>query len=406
MKIKKILTLLIIGLILFGINNSCFAVAPTEKDYYGSIELVGSLFKTDESGKGLEGAKFKISDVNNTFSYELKEEKNGLYGLAYTASDELELRENDAFSTIKAMLPSNVKIDITRYLENGNTSHLDSRFYQIYDNFVSFYIPLYIEEVSAPKGYVKGEKIVLPVIIDAYYSSFPRLVLYYNITSEHSRYLKYNELVDYKTDFNNYFISSRMMNDLVDCERMNYDQNAINKTGVSYLPLILLNKKGDIKLSINNYVNNLESYTTTRGKTLNYRVVAENNGSVDSHNNVIITKIPTELEYVKGSASDGGIYNKTNHTITWKVNVIGANSKVSLRYSAYVPKNVSGGAKFIGSSSITSEEVGEIQSRETQVSLINNPETAAPIAIIVIMVSMLGVITVLKNHHKEKELKI
>lgn len=404
MKIKKILTLLIIGLILFGINNSCFAVAG-ETNYNGKINIVGSIFKTDDSGKGLEGARFKVSDVNNTFSYELKEEGNGLYGLAYSDGVEIMFHEEASFSTIKAMLPSNVKNDITRYLENGDTSHLDNRFYTIRERTVNFYIPLFIEEVSAPKGYVKGDKIVLPVSVSASYF-YARLDLNYDITVLGSRYLKYNELVDYKTDFNNYFISSRMMNDLVDCERMNYDQNAINKTGVSYLPLIVLNKKGDIKLSINNYVNNLETYTTTRGKTLNYRVVAENNGSVDSHNNVIITKIPTELEYVKGSASDGGIYNKTNHTITWKVNVIGANSKVSLRYSAYVPKNVSGGAKFIGSSSITSEEVGEIQSRETQVSLINNPETAAPIAIIVIMVSMLGVITVLKNHHKEKELKI
>lgn len=405
MKIKKLLTLFIIGLILFGINNSCFAVSSDDNVYSGKIEIAGSLFKTDDSGKGLEGARFKVNDVNNTFSYELSEDGNGLYGLAYKVGLGTSAREDDTFSTIKAMLPRNVRDDISIYFESGNTSHLDTRFYQMSNGYVEFYIPLFIEEVSAPKGYVRGDKFVLPVQISAKYA-YGTLNLTYNIRNLGSRYLKYNKLVDYNTDFNNYFISSRAMDDLVDCEQMNYDQNAINKTGVTYLPLIVTNKKGDIKLSIKNYVNNLESYTTTRGKTLNYKIVVENSGSVDSHNNVITTKIPTELEYVKGSASDGGIYNKTNHTITWKVDTIGANSKISLRYSAYVPKSVTGGVKFIGSSSITSEEVGEVQSRETQVSLFNNPQTAAPVAIIVIMVSMLGVLTVLKNHHKEKELKL
>lgn len=403
MNIKKILYLLIFGLILFGINNSCFAAA-SDSSYYGRINLRGSIFKTNDHGDALLGAKFRIYDVNNTFSYYLEDENNGLYGFGYSdggiPSIEQKSDTKGTFDTILNSLPGDVKEDVEEYLDTKSTSHLNTNFYTIDGSNISFTSILFVEEVTAPKGYARGEKIIIPVRV--YASSR----IFYSLEMEtiiNSMYLKYNKNVDY-SNLVSYAMGGNSQNDFVDCERLNFNSNALTNTGIDYVPIILFNEKSNVSLSIKNYVNDLESYTTTRGKKLNYKIVIENSGSEASHNNIIVTKIPKELEFV--SASDGGEYNKTNHTITWGVSEIGANQKISLRYSAYVPKTISGGIDFIGSSSINSDEVGLIQSRETKVSLITNPKTEVPIAIIVLLASMIGVVTVVKNHNKEKELEI
>ncbi len=401
MKFKKILYLLVLSVLLFGINSNCFAVDSAEVE----LRITGSIFKTNDRGDGLLGAKFKVHDLNNTFSYYAEDEQNGLYGLGYFSTNSEGPRDvvNKKITSeaVFAMFPRKVQSDIDTYLETGSSNHLDSNYYMIMDNAVYFNIPLFIEEETAPSGYVIGEKIVIPLDVEVKYH--PDYSEIYLDAEVEQIYLKYNKNLDYN-DFSSYLIGERFSNDLVDCNQLDFHSNVLDNTGIDYDPIILFNEKGNVVLKINNYVNNLEKFTTTRGKTLNYRVEVVNSGTVSSTNNVIVTQVPKELVYVKGSASDGGIYNKTNHTITWKISKIVSNSKVSFRYSATVPKNVLTGISFIGKSSITSQEIGEIQSRKTNVSLINNPDTAAPIAVVVILASMLGIMTVIKNHRKEQEM--
>lgn len=403
MNIKKYLYLFIFGLILFGISNSVFAVSA-QKKYYGQITMGGSIFKTNDHGDGLTGAKFKISDIHNTFSYYAEDEGNGIYGLGYFGGNTIPKREdsNITYNTIMSMLPTCYQNDLRNYIDTGDTSNLNDA-YHVGSSYVEFLVPLVIEEVTAPSGYVKGEKIVYPVI-----GTISRDGLKITLTllfRYSSMYLKYNNDVNYD-NFTSYMMSQSFGRDAVDCDNLGFHSNALDNANLGYTPLILFNEKGNVSLKISNYVNNLEKYTTTRGKVLKYRIEVENTGVGISHDNIIITTIPNELEYVVGSASDGGIYNKNNQTITWKVDSIGSKEKISFRYSARVPKDVPVGANFIGKSSVTSGEIGKIESRETTVSLINNPKTAAPIAVIVILVSMMGVMRVIRNHTKEKELDV
>ena len=402
MNIKKLLYLFIFGLILFGISNSCFAAASGSA-YHGVINISGSIFKTNDHGDALLGAKFRLYDINNTFSYYLEDENNGLYGLGYYEGG-MTGNTRNTYNSIINMLPEDIAEDIEDYMQTNSVSHLDRDFYNVSSTTVDFVIALFIEEVTAPKGYARGEKILLPLMVVANYDDMTlSLRTIAPKESTPAYYLKYNKNVNY-ANFVDYVTTHAYLNDLVNCENLNFHSNALDNTGISYTPIILFNEKINISLSIKNYVNDLEKYTTTRGKTLNYKIIIENSGSEISHNNIVVTKVPKELEFV--SVSDGGRYNKTNHTITWGISEIGANKKISLRYSAYVPKTISGGIDFIGSSSINSDEVGLIQSRETKVSLITNPKTEVPIAIIVLLASMMGIVTVIKNHNKEKELEI
>lgn len=412
MKLKKILYLLVLTVLLFGINSNCFAVTNksivAEVRYDGVINIAGSIFKTNDHHDGLLGAKFRVYDINNTFSYYAEDEGNGLYGLGYSGSSEISdggikkrIGETISYESVFNMLPRRNQEDINEFIRTGSTAHFGEMYNIMNPSKVSFYFPLFVEEVKAPDGYVVGDKIVIPTMATLEVLS-SRVTLGIE-GSAYRRYLKYNKNVNY-SNWSSYFLSEWLLNDVVDCSRMNFQSNVLDNANIDYVPLILFNEKGNVLLKINNYVNNFAKYTTTRGKTLNYRVEVVNSGTAPSTNNVIVTNVPKELVYVKGSASDGGIYNKTNHTITWRVNSIKANSSVSFRYSATVPKDALAGIEFIGKSIISSQEIGEIQSRETNVSLINNPKTAAPIAVLVIIVSMLGIITVIKNHKKEQEM--
>ncbi len=412
MNIKKVLKVFIFGLILLCVGNSCFANEPNDYSYHGIINFTGSIFKTNDRHEGLTGAKFRIYDVNNTFSYNLQEEGDGLYGLAYFIED---IDDNDddyvqhnyrldnkdkVYNIIHSMMPRELQEDYNEYLRNGNVSHLNTSFYRIQGNTIVFMVPLFLEEITAPQGYKKAEKIVIPAYVSITKNS-NNISTRLDVSSP-DMYAKYNENVDYDNPIN-YYVTGSYLNDVVDCTLINIDRSIFNNKNINYMPLILFNEKSDVLLRINNYVNSLEQYTTSRGKILNYLIEIENYGTSASHNNVIVTNVPKELEYVSGSASDGGIYNKTNHTITWKVSIINAKDKKSYRYSAKVPKNVSLGAKFIGKTSITSEEIGEIHSRETTVSLLSNPETIVPIAVLILLCSLIGVIVVIKNHYNEKQ---
>ena len=77
MSIKKVLKLFVFSLLLFGISNSVFALDD------GYISSAGSIFKYNDNNEPLKGAKFKLTDINNTFSHYSTDLGNGLYGMSF-----------------------------------------------------------------------------------------------------------------------------------------------------------------------------------------------------------------------------------------------------------------------------------------------------------------------------------
>ena len=86
----------------------------------------------------------------------------------------------------------------------------------------------------------------------------------------------------------------------------------------SILPIIIDHKNGAV-LTISSYVNNGGSTKAVKGSTVNYKVVVKNEGTSESTNNVITSKIPEGFKYVVGSASDNGEYIESTNSIRWNV---------------------------------------------------------------------------------------
>ena len=393
MSIKKVLKLFVFSLLLFGISNSVFAL----DDSY--ISSAGSIFKYNENNEPLKGAKFKLTDINNTFSHYSTDLGNGLYGMSF----EEDFNSDNAFQKLFAMLPQKNQNDLRNYMQDSSY-FLDGKTYHFPDRSsedIVFNIPLFIEEVSAPKGYKLGEKIV--VMGRAHLTNHNNRDYFLDITAfVGDGYYKFDK------DFNYNDFGSDDMVSVIDNSFVRTSDEIVDKVheiddNLSYRPIGLVNEKGNVLLKIYNYVNNTSNYTTSRGKKLDYKIVVKNDGTVASTGNIVTAKVPTELEYVKGSASNGGVYNKNKHIVTWNINSIDPKGTISLRYSVYIPKDASPNIKYIGSASVYSEQTGLIQSRKNFVSVVNNPKTSVPIAAVLLIFASIGVVTLIQKHKKELE---
>ena len=397
MSIKKVLKLFVFSLLLFGISNSVFASQPIGTNF---LQISGSIFKVNNKNEPLKGAKFKLTDINNTFSHYSTDLGNGLYGMSV---DEFHDASSTSFQKVFAMLPQKNQNDLRNYMQDSSY-FLDGKTYHFPDRSsedIVFKIPLFIEEVSAPKGYKLGEKIV--VMGTAHLTNLNNRDYFLDITAfVDDGYYKFDKDFNYN-DFGSDDMVSVIDNSFVRTSDDIADKSYEVDHTLSYVPIGLVNEEGNVLLKISNYVNNSTNYTTARGKKLEYKIVVKNDGTASSTGNIVTAKVPTELEYVSGSASAGGVYSKSNRTITWKVDEIEAKGTISFRYSLYVPKDASSDIKYIGSASIYSEQTGLIQSKELWISVLNNPKTSVPIAIVLLLFASVGVITLIQRHKKELE---
>ena len=390
MSIKKVLKLFVFSLLLFGISNSVFALDD------GYISSAGSIFKYNDNNEPLKGAKFKLTDINNTFSHYSTDLGNGLYGMSFKE----DFNSDNAFQKVFAMLPQKNQNDLKECMRTNTIQDLDLNTYSyLRGENISFTIPFFIEEVTAPKGYKLREKFVIEATTffsinddDSYSLSI--------IPYVQDGYYKYNKNFNYNNfgDNNMRFTLERAY---VETSDEIVDRVYEIDDNLSYRPIGLVNEKGNVLLKIYNYVNNTSNYTTSRGKKLDYKIVVKNDGTVASTGNIVTAKVPTELEYVKGSASNGGVYNKNKHIVTWNISSIDPKGTISLRYSVYIPKDASPNIKYIGSASIYSEQTGLIQSRENWVSIVNNPKTSVPIAAVLLIFASIGAVTLIQKHKKE-----
>ena len=155
-KLKVFLCLLAIFAITIGIKVNAASLSP-----FGSqIDIVLPIHKTDEAGKGLEGAIFTLKDFNNTISYSSSDEKDGDYLI------EKDVWNEDSLDRIINVLPSNYKEVITGIKSWEDVQKLQDRddmYVDVYGNsaYVSFYIPLKLEESVVPTGYQKQDFVVV-----------------------------------------------------------------------------------------------------------------------------------------------------------------------------------------------------------------------------------------------------
>ena len=73
--LKIFLCLIAVFAVAVGFNVNAEAYLP----WNSRIDIVLPIHKTDEAGKGLEGAIFTLKDFNNTISFSSSDKKNGDY---------------------------------------------------------------------------------------------------------------------------------------------------------------------------------------------------------------------------------------------------------------------------------------------------------------------------------------
>ena len=118
--------------------------------------------------------------------------------------------------------------------------------------------------------------------------------------------------------------------------------------------------------------------------------------SISSTNNVITSRIPEGFEYVEGSASDSGVYLESTNSVRWNIDEIGVESTKELTYKVSVSEDVDLTQSYISSATISSDDVEEMESNETMVTLqgeIENPKTGdARNVLILFALSVAGLI--------------
>ena len=145
------------------------------------------------------------------------------------------------------------------------------------------------------------------------------------------------------------------------------------------------NEKGTINLEINTTVNDKNAITTTSNNKIQYKVNVKNTGTVDAVDTLVVSKLPEGFQYVENTASNGGIYNASDNTITWDIARLRVANDTTLTYEAYIPNGVSGLNSYIGEAYAESFGMNQrVESNKTVVNLLLNPKTSAPVYGIVI----------------------
>ena len=418
----------------------------------GSIIANNNFSNTDENYNPLRNFKYKLTTWNNKFPiYSSESNTAGIYNLGELS----DLDASEAFSILSDE-QKEVITSIRKYgdLEDiygeavGNDSDSYTCYYYVSgtnDIKCELVLPTYfiLEQTRVPEGYTKQKYVLLGSIYVIY--TFNSDIRYpinnvLLIDREQEMTLSYINAFVHDFGFLEYgdypnILKNKYSEDVVQFIRNNviyddsnwcgYDNNILGShfqgthitdiQGVFYLfekmpdvgncPMLFKNKKGSPSLSIQSYVNEKESVSTTTNSKIPYRVTVKNSGMTASYDNVIAAKLPDGFTYVEGSASNGGIYNSNTNIITWNVATIDVNSTINLTFEAFAPNGLSSLNNYVSEATVDASNISnKVTSNKTIVKLMANPKTIAPIyGIGITLIIVWGIVFYLYFDKRKKE---
>jgi hypothetical protein len=389
-------------------------------DYYDKYDRI-SIIKINDSNKVLYGAEYKIETYyGKTIPGKLRTNSSGA---------SIYILDSDFFSSYEnaiSILPDSFKNEL-----NGYTSYNDFINGSLYEKYhfesgnptkeIDFYIPIKVMETKAPAGYKKLDM-----------TSFLRFNVVYRsdgtLTAEISHSggmpvfynhinFDYTNLDHYKYNYVNSF-NNTTTSDLLKrkCgEEIISGPAEFNDNYCSDYAYYFVNDEGEVKLVIEDTVNGVKKYDATTDKKLVYKIEVTNTGNAGSGNNEIVTHVPDEVEVLANTISDGGIYSKDEHTITWNIDFIDEGETVDLEYQATAPGEVKGD-QLVGYSEVGSDQVKtSIKSTDTIVLMTKSSESVNPntardmmlsytevVGLMVLLVCLVLYAVYYKNKHKLK----
>jgi len=112
------------------------------------------------------------------------------------------------------------------------------------------------------------------------------------------------------------------------------------------------------------------------GDTITYTICYENTNDYDVHNVMLVDTLPDEESFV--SASDGGIYDAVNHTVTWYIGTLSAGApQKCVTLNVTVKPGTSPGTKIINYCTIDGDETSPVEETE-QTDVCSPPPTSTP----------------------------
>jgi len=77
-------------------------------------------------------------------------------------------------------------------------------------------------------------------------------------------------------------------------------------------------------------------------ETYTYELCYQNAGDIDALNTMLVDTLPAAVDYVDGTASNGGVYDAGNRTLTWDLGTLAPGAEQCVTFDVIVARTVSG----------------------------------------------------------------
>ncbi len=364
-----------------------------------------SFFKVSGDNKVLKNEEYAIASMKGESIIPYNKDADGRFRL-HASHDNIDIVQN-----AEKLIPDfiyNKMISVATVDEIMNT--FSDSFYNLYvvprTNKIQIYypIPILIKQTKAEPGYQKNDILVVGTV-DAMFNysgdNVTGIDVKINIALFKNGYIYGEEIPEYKPldDLKTLNNLPTLSHQEGACFNTNAgmiitndngcvgSENFLNISTSYHLVPYFVAEKGTVKYEINNTVNGLAKYNASKDKKLEYKINVKNIGNAPSSENVITTYVPEEVTVNESSISDSGVYNSSNHSITWTFDYFDVGETKELDYQATAPATAKG-KELIGHSTIESGQVaGVTQSSNTIVTMdkiveiIDNPETGTMVYI-------------------------
>lgn len=85
------------------------------------------------------------------------------------------------------------------------------------------------------------------------------------------------------------------------------------------------------------------------GETVTYKLKAINKGGFRVGETTVTDRLPEQLDVVTGTISDGGVYDKAEHKIVWKIKDLGSDETREVKFDAVIKKGAAGKLRNVAS---------------------------------------------------------
>ena len=274
------------------------------------------------------------------------------------------------------------KEDAINYFSNSNVFRVHD-YTSLKEVGVYFNLPVRIKQLEVEPGYYAHDVIVpFPFRLDVNYnnnSEITSIGVYTTFYELPDEYL-YDDVVRTFTTVNDFDLPYRSfslacLDDNAGMIAAPTDENCSGWEGspsisLEYVPYFVATK-GDIKYDIENSVNGVTRYNASNEKDLDYVINAKNTSDVVTSEIELVTYVPDEVIVKEDTISNNGVYNSSEHTITWTKDRMAIGEVLSVNYSAVAPDSKDE-KELIGYSIIRSTQVTTgVQSNNTVVTLDN-----------------------------------